>query len=683
MLVYRPCYPDQKLSHPILTLAGPETIPNLRPRGYINPYIPHTINNMLVADLGDEEVLVTANDNGYVGVWYTKNLLSRSGTMDLFFDVEESAWGLSVHKHKRLIAISANTTMISVYELGSKAIDPRSEPGGPSSPVIFETRGQNLPCISFYQEDPHGRWLSSTDITGNVFLYDLLKQRKAMANYPGQGWTVTLVPYRDFLAVESDEFRVLVEKDKKAEKSHNMHGNLSFAMYEDSDEDDIEVPEDWSSDAQVTLYDGVEDQEYPISAEASGDTDEDEINDDGAHTYHDHLSVYDVDHDDDYDDDEDITIEQQNPMGLDSDDDNIETRKLESSDGSEDYETASDMEVSSDESSGGQARMEGLTSDGRPIWAQNTQAQTYDTLVSQPTAAENIEEPGYNEVLSDIFVFQGSNTRGTEVRINAENDAEIDMTEAAQTAAYGPLPTLVRLSDSPTPSNYVPGLAVTQSPEPKPQTLFIWQFPPKLFIVHSKEFHLKLITTQDHPGRHKGQWLTCVSTLRNVIPRDARTFGAERARYPLRMNIHAYIPALSLFIFGRQDGRVALVRLVRTKPQAKPSTEADELETPGLRARRKHNDRRFHMHTENVIPAAPQRIPFALVGIAASPIQGWEGRDVRGGIGYGRGQSTWLYNNVFREGRWRLALLYSTGEVITYLITAGESHETLNSYPIM
>ncbi|EWC44557.1 hypothetical protein DRE_06638 [Drechslerella stenobrocha 248] len=541
--VYAPSYPSQTLPDaPLLTLRGPETHAHLRSDGYINRTVPHTINNMIVADLGDEEVLLAANDNGYVAMWYTRHIRLRAGEMDMCFDVEASAWGLAVHTARRLIAVSANTTTISVYEMGAEGVGGRL-PGGKDAPMMLESRGNNLPCVGFLQDDADGRWLVATDIAGAVMVYDLVNGRDTAAWYNGQGWTVTMVSKRDFLTVNGEEFAAVAEKARVDEARAVVREMIGFAMVEGPGDGDS-GSEDWASDMQATLYAG------EIS-DGEGEDEDGGEDDDG--------------YDDDYGDDDDDDV---------------------------DYE---------------------------------------------------MDHDAFEEVVPD----------GNEGDEGEDNTPTVQMSEEAQTAAYGPIP----------PDVATMAAGSTSAPDEPP-----WDFPSSAFIIHSKEFGLKLLALREQPQgpSKKPERIATLLTLRNLIPADGTTFAAQTSRFPLRMNMHAYIPALSLFVVGRQDGRVALVRLVKTAAAAM-DVQHDAINGKEAAAAAEYG---CLLHLEKILPEGMQ-VPFALSGVCVAPVQGWEGRGVRRGVGERGGQSRWLYSSSGMGGRWRMFLLYSDGTVLCYVLTGG------------
>lgn len=200
--------------------------------GYIDRSNPHTINAILVDDLGRDEILLLATDSGNVCGYHVEVIYSAlarckeeklerpfDGTqLSPFFteDVGMSAWGLATHKFARLIAVSSNTGQITVYAfaLVDTAVneDKRSQP---SQPQISQDRGllsdqtwvsinnrkqlralrelmphnhrsrnlrltyrghfDNIPCVSFanFDLDANGIWMVSTDISNRVIIWRL------------------------------------------------------------------------------------------------------------------------------------------------------------------------------------------------------------------------------------------------------------------------------------------------------------------------------------------------------------------------------------------------------------------------------------------------------------------------------------------------------------------------------
>jgi len=192
--VYRPSFPTQRLSAiPSLIVELPISRPGLQ--GYINPHRPHQVNHLVVDYLGNEEILLLSCDDGDAFAYYTREINAEvecrqepAGSeacihhdVPPFFNenVGASAWGLAVHREARMIAISANTHVATVF-----AFALTDSPHIPEVPSFTRNQNRrinlpraanNLPCISFCNtgEDPGGRFLLACDIEGHVHLYDV------------------------------------------------------------------------------------------------------------------------------------------------------------------------------------------------------------------------------------------------------------------------------------------------------------------------------------------------------------------------------------------------------------------------------------------------------------------------------------------------------------------------------
>lgn len=229
--------------------------------GYIDRTTPHTINAILVDDLGRDEVLLLATDSGNVCGYQVEAIYSaidrcaKSGykrpfdgtEVNPFFveNVGMSAWGLATHKYARLIAISANTGQITVYAFA--LVDPVADSDDfvESSETLTLTSDQNwvaidsrkqlrelqkhmprnhrtrnlrltyrghfdnIPCVSFanFDLDADGLWMVSTDISNRVIIWriwdDLWPLRvyypgHPMNNPPQRGWNVIPLDPRTF-----------------------------------------------------------------------------------------------------------------------------------------------------------------------------------------------------------------------------------------------------------------------------------------------------------------------------------------------------------------------------------------------------------------------------------------------------------------------------------------------------
>ncbi|KAI0878901.1 hypothetical protein GGS24DRAFT_313092 [Hypoxylon argillaceum] len=127
----RSCVDHALPPRPDLILKPPVSKESLKVGGYIDPNMPHQMNHLIMADLGDEEILLLACDDGDVVAYYSSHIeraLSHlepgsahdnSAIVKPFFhqNVGISAWGLAVHKKSRLIAVSNNNHHVHVFAL--------------------------------------------------------------------------------------------------------------------------------------------------------------------------------------------------------------------------------------------------------------------------------------------------------------------------------------------------------------------------------------------------------------------------------------------------------------------------------------------------------------------------------------------------------------------------------------
>lgn len=193
------------------------------------------MNNLLVGDLGMDEILLLATDSGNVSAYRTESIYTAiararrevrlqgrtehdpvavGASVPTFFAewVEMSAWGLAVHKNARMIAVSANTACITVFAFALEA--PGEKVGthaGAATTVVGRTfpdsdweiidtpeafeflaarpsdalrrarnrrlcfwgHDTNIPSVSFLNSDidPGGDWMVSTDIDNKLLVW--------------------------------------------------------------------------------------------------------------------------------------------------------------------------------------------------------------------------------------------------------------------------------------------------------------------------------------------------------------------------------------------------------------------------------------------------------------------------------------------------------------------------------
>ncbi|KAH8695114.1 hypothetical protein BGW36DRAFT_382143 [Talaromyces proteolyticus] len=230
--VWEPVGPRQILgTKPTIIITPVMKEPNAG--GYISREFPHAINNIIVDDLGRDEILLLATDSGNICGYHVETIFSHmehsrlygeksidlNQHIDPFFceNVGSSAWGLAVHKYARLIAVSANSGRITVFafalaEPGSEKNENSDFPQGlidglqiygqtwlnveneeqfehfqklipnryRSRNVRLSYRGHytNIPCVTFFNSDldSDGIWMLSTDIDNRLFVWTIWDQ---------------------------------------------------------------------------------------------------------------------------------------------------------------------------------------------------------------------------------------------------------------------------------------------------------------------------------------------------------------------------------------------------------------------------------------------------------------------------------------------------------------------------
>jgi hypothetical protein len=197
--------------------------------GYISSRCPHGINNILVDDLGRDEILLLATDSGNVCGYHVENIFSYIESaklrgekdtileprIDPFFSesVGLSAWGLAVHKFARLIAVAANTGTITVFAFALAEADAEFDDDlagywadlsasfeqnwmhiryddefaalhelyrvnlhrSRNVKISFQGHFTNIPSVSFLSSDldSDGMWMVSTDIENKLFVWTI------------------------------------------------------------------------------------------------------------------------------------------------------------------------------------------------------------------------------------------------------------------------------------------------------------------------------------------------------------------------------------------------------------------------------------------------------------------------------------------------------------------------------
>ncbi|KAI7235309.1 hypothetical protein KC330_g4327 [Hortaea werneckii] len=257
--VYVPRFPTQAISRdPVLIVPSQPTSPGLR--GYLDPHEPHSINHLIVQHLGRDEVIATVRDDGDVEAIIVRHIVQairRRAEPDNAIgavadeikpifqnNVGISAWGLAIHSEARIIATSSNAHEVRVFKFGllhDVRNDDDDEPSDHGEEEVSESdstdaaghrndRRQmdvtqrvlngdaNIPYISFCNtgDDPEGRWLLTTDISGYCRVMDLhglsgvdvtTQQFRFGRSWPGSvsgfdrlnaGWAIMFLDLRSF-----------------------------------------------------------------------------------------------------------------------------------------------------------------------------------------------------------------------------------------------------------------------------------------------------------------------------------------------------------------------------------------------------------------------------------------------------------------------------------------------------
>ncbi|KAI0175651.1 hypothetical protein GGR52DRAFT_537613 [Hypoxylon sp. FL1284] len=232
IMVSRPssCVTSAFAVFPTLVLDPPASEASQEVGGYMDTEFPHQVNRLIVGDLGHEEILLLAYDDGDIIAYYTRHIESEMQRCEEggrrakilpqpFFheNVGMTAWGLAVHKESRLIAASCNLSNVSVFAFalagesyehdketypakffttiwkdayGDMTAEPAdceflSESKASSLEsivhrrdinwrIVLQTSGDNIPNISFSDdEDGKADKIVAVDIMGDLWIMDI------------------------------------------------------------------------------------------------------------------------------------------------------------------------------------------------------------------------------------------------------------------------------------------------------------------------------------------------------------------------------------------------------------------------------------------------------------------------------------------------------------------------------
>ncbi|KAJ3308114.1 hypothetical protein HDU76_004127 [Blyttiomyces sp. JEL0837] len=193
------------------------------------------INAIKIGFIGSEEVLVTVDDEGRVAVMFTMDLdrtpirLSNSGS---------STWGIAMHAKTQLLAVSANSFRITLFDLGHH--------NNVGSPLGYVWRrelvghGHNIPAIDFSSD---GTLIGSCSIGSNL---------RHMPHLERTNWRfdVCATAARRSKMRESTGADSIAPIRNKAEKYlvNDVNYEDGASEFSSSEEDDMAVPSPGSED---------------------------------------------------------------------------------------------------------------------------------------------------------------------------------------------------------------------------------------------------------------------------------------------------------------------------------------------------------------------------------------------------------------------------------------------------
>ncbi|CAG8662799.1 23974_t:CDS:10 [Gigaspora margarita] len=157
----------------------------------------HIINAIKVGEIGYEEVLVSVDESGDIHVWYTSNLEKDP----LHFKNDESTWGIALNGPRRLLAVSANSHEITIFNLqyGLQKLAKFSDSQDMSFKPKYSLRGHrhNIPNISF---SSCGQFLVSCSIDKSCRIWNVNTGQTIVSQEVSSewGWSACFVSASNF-----------------------------------------------------------------------------------------------------------------------------------------------------------------------------------------------------------------------------------------------------------------------------------------------------------------------------------------------------------------------------------------------------------------------------------------------------------------------------------------------------
>ncbi|CAG8433203.1 515_t:CDS:10 [Ambispora gerdemannii] len=185
-----------------------------------DPFRGSEVNAIKVGKLGIEEALVAVNGLG-VFIWFTSMLHKTP----IHFCNESSTWGIAMHGPSRLLAVSANSHVITIYDLRDglpefvatteeKDIDKDINSVPNKNPLLLEPKiclrghDHNIPNIAF---SPDGKFLVSCSIDNTCRIWNVKTGESLVSKQISLdwGWSTCFVSPSSFKLVSEDSLAQL------------------------------------------------------------------------------------------------------------------------------------------------------------------------------------------------------------------------------------------------------------------------------------------------------------------------------------------------------------------------------------------------------------------------------------------------------------------------------------------
>ncbi|KAI9366767.1 WD40-repeat-containing domain protein [Zopfochytrium polystomum] len=161
------------------------------------------INAIKSGFVGSDEVLVTVDDDGFVVIHFPSSIVTKStppSDADLALrppivlsNNGSSTWGIAIHPSSHLVAVSANSWRIRLFDLryrgrpqGPGALgssDAQSSLGGVETAELVG-HSHNVPCINFTDD---GKYLGSCSIDGTCIVWNVRTRQSVSILSIGEG----------------------------------------------------------------------------------------------------------------------------------------------------------------------------------------------------------------------------------------------------------------------------------------------------------------------------------------------------------------------------------------------------------------------------------------------------------------------------------------------------------------